>query len=65
MTSQEEIIVQKTKKKQEVIREAFKNENAETYGIFHMWVGCVPHPPQHMENISIIFYPLKMISDSF
>ena len=28
----------------EFIREAFKNKNDETYGIFHMWVD-----PKHME----------------
>ena len=33
------------------IREAFKNKNDETYGIFHMLVDPPP-PPQHMENLS-------------
>ena len=28
------------------IREAFKNKNDETYGIFHMWAD--PPPPQHI-----------------
>ena len=44
------------------VREAFKNKNDETYGIFHMLV--VPPPYQHMENSFVIFYCLKRISDS-
>ena len=36
-----------------VIREAFKNKNDETYGIFHMLVD--PPPCQHMENSFVIF----------
>ena len=44
------------------LREAFKNKNDETYGIFHM---LVDPPYQHMENSFVIFYCLKRISDSF
>ena len=44
------------------VREAFKNKNVETYGIFHM---LVDPPYQHMENSFVIFYCLKRISDSF
>ena len=46
-----------------VVREAFKNKNDETYGIFHMLVD--PPPCQHMENSFVFFYCLKRISDSF
>ena len=47
-----------------LLREAFKNKNDETYGIFHMLVDPPP-PYQHMENSLVIFYCLKRISDSF
>ena len=40
------------------VREAFKNKNDETYGIFHMLVD--PPPYQHMENSFVIFFCLKM-----
>ena len=35
------------------LREAFKNKNDKTYGIFHMLVD--PPPSQHMENSFVIF----------
>ena len=44
------------------IREAFKNKNDETYGIFHMWVDP---PPTYGKFFRDFFYCLKMISDSF
>ena len=34
-----------------IIREAFKNKNDETYGIFHMWVD----PPPTYGKSSVIF----------
>ena len=37
-----------------LLREAFKNKNDETYGIFHMLVDPPP-PYQHMENSFVIF----------
>ena len=39
-----------------------KIKNDKTYGIFHMLVDL---PPQHMENSLVIFYCLKIISESF
>ena len=46
----------------ELLREAFKNKNDETYEIFHMLVDPLPPP-----NIWKIYHFLlsKMISDSF
>ena len=39
------------------VREAFKNKNDETYGIFHMLVD--PHPPTY-GNPSLIFFLSKI-----
>ena len=45
------------------LREAFKNKNDETYGIFHMLVD--PPPPNIKGKSIVIFWCIKMISDSF
>ena len=43
----------------QVVREAFKKKNNETYGIFHMLVD--PPPSQHMENSFMIFLLSKNV----